>query len=94
MRAVVHELEDRFDLVIIDSPPLAVASDALALVPSVSGVLIVCAVGRTRPEGVRELSYQLSLVGAHVLGIVANFAAPKVDDYHYRQSRLRSLVHG
>jgi polysaccharide biosynthesis transport protein len=94
MRAVVHELEDRFDLVIIDSPPLAVASDALALVPSVSGVLIVCAVGRTRPEGVRELSYQLSLVGAHVLGIVANFAAPRVDDYHYRQSRLRSLVNG
>jgi Mrp family chromosome partitioning ATPase len=94
MRAFLRELEDHFDMVIIDSPPLAVASDALALVPSVSGVLVVCAVGRTTPEGVRELSYQLSLVGGRPLGIVANFAAPKVDEYRYRQSRLRSLVQG
>jgi Mrp family chromosome partitioning ATPase len=93
MRSLMRELEVRFDLVIIDSPPLAVSSDALALVPAVSGVVVVCGVGRSTREGVRELRKQMTLVGAEPLGIVANFATPRLDDYHHRYSRLRAVVH-
>jgi succinoglycan biosynthesis transport protein ExoP len=93
MRSLLRLLEVRFDLVIVDSPPLAIASDALALVHAVSGVIVVCAIGQSTREGVRELRKQLMLVGCDALGIVANFATPSLDDYGYYYSRLRAVAH-
>jgi polysaccharide biosynthesis transport protein len=94
MTAVLCELEERFEVVIVDSPPLGVAADALSLASAVSGVLVVCGVGRTTRDGMRELRHQLMLAGIDPLGVVANFATPVADDYRYRRSRLHTVVHG
>lgn len=75
MRSTIAGLEERFDLVILDTPALSVVSDALPLVPEVSGVLIVSALGHTTREAALELQKQLSLLEGRPLGIVANYAA-------------------
>ncbi len=83
MRSLVAELEERFDTVIIDSPPLAVVSDALALVQEVSGVLVVSRLGHTEVGAAVEFRNQLAMLDAPALGVVANFSGSKPGASYY-----------
>ncbi len=85
MHQLMDALQDRFDIVIIDSPPLPVLSDSLTLLEHVSGILVVAAVGVTTDEDIEDVFRLTSLHGRAVLGMVANFA-PAVDrlkGYYY-----------
>jgi Mrp family chromosome partitioning ATPase len=76
MSEIMDELQADFDLVIIDSPPLPVLTDALPLVRHVSGVIAVSALGKSQRDGVRELTRLIELSGGTLLGVVANLAPP------------------
>jgi capsular exopolysaccharide synthesis family protein len=78
MRQLLETLQSEFDIVIIDSPPLGLLSDAMTLVNQVSGVVVVAAIGKVGREEIREFANQLARLHANVLGAVANFA-PGVD---------------
>lgn len=72
MRALLSRLQEEYDTIIIDSPPLNLVTDAALLGTKVDGVLLVTRVGKT---SVHELEYamsQLAHVRAPVLGIVLN----------------------
>jgi capsular exopolysaccharide synthesis family protein len=75
MAEVLEELQSRYDLVLLDSPALSAVSDALALVPKSSGVLVVGALGHTTRDAAHELRKQLILARGNALGVVANFSA-------------------
>jgi non-specific protein-tyrosine kinase len=75
MADVLEELQSRYDLVLLDSPALSAVSDALALVPKSSGVLVVGALGHTTRDAAHELRKQLILARGNALGVVANFSA-------------------
>jgi capsular exopolysaccharide synthesis family protein len=72
MEGLLDQLRRRFDMVIIDSPPLAVVSDALPLMRLVAGVVVVTRLGELRYVDARAFNSQLHGAGAPVLGIVAN----------------------
>ena len=86
MRWLIAQLERRFDLVIIDSPALVTVSDALTLVPRVSGVLIVGGVGQTMRQAAVDLRKQIDLLGGRSLGVVANFSTASRRYYGYYDS--------
>lgn len=86
MRTVIEELEDRFELVIFDSPPISVVSDAVSLVPQVSGIVIVSGLGQTRRDAAVDFRKQLNLLGGYALGVVANLAPVERGGYYYRNS--------
>lgn len=89
MRDLLIKLQERFRIVIIDSPALAAVSDALALVPEVSAVVIVGGLGKTTRDAGRGLSKQLSLLGTKPIGVIANFTEPERGKYsHYYRSEL------
>lgn len=75
MGQVLAELEGMYDLVLLDSPALSAVSDALALVPKVSGVLVLGAIGHTTRDAAHDLRKQLTLARGNPLGVVANFTA-------------------
>jgi succinoglycan biosynthesis transport protein ExoP len=81
MHELMVALEHRFDMVIVDSPPLPVLSDASTLVRQVSGAIVVTALGKTTREELHEIERQMALLGGNVLGVVANFA-PGSDRYY------------
>jgi capsular exopolysaccharide synthesis family protein len=84
MREVMKALSERFDLVLYDSPATAAVSDALPLVPETTGVIVVSRLHHTSRDRVRDLLKQLSLLHAHVLGVVANCSdVPKRRGYDY-----------
>lgn len=89
MREALVELEERFRLVILDSPALSAVGDALALVPQVSGVIVVGGLGKTTRDEAAELAKQFSLLERRPIGIAANFTDPERAKYsHYYRPEL------
>jgi succinoglycan biosynthesis transport protein ExoP len=72
-----------YDLVVIDTPPLSVASDAVPLIGRVSGVIVVGRLETTTRGAMGELCKQLTNLDAHVLGIVVNSSGVPRDTYRY-----------
>lgn len=72
MVALLHELAERFDFVVIDSAPILPVADSVALSVAVEGVLMVVQAGRTSRTTVRDALGQLGRVQAAVRGIVLN----------------------
>ena len=81
MSQTLKDLEERYDLVVIDTPPMIV-SDAQILSGKVDGVIFVVIPGQTRAIAALRPIEELHRIGSHVLGIVAN-KIPKSRDYYY-----------
>jgi len=65
-------LRQRFDLVLIDSAPLALSPDGLAFAPKVDGVVLVVEANKTRWRVAENLKESILKVGGSPLGIVFN----------------------
>jgi capsular exopolysaccharide synthesis family protein len=72
MSGLIRAAERQYDLVVIDTPPTSVVSDAIPLVKQVSGVIVVCRLGKTTREPAHHLRSQLANLEANTLGIVIN----------------------
>jgi capsular exopolysaccharide synthesis family protein len=74
MKLLLRELASRFDVVIVDTPPLFAVSDALALVHSAAGVLMVARVDHTSRRALQRATQILGRAGANLLGAVVTGA--------------------
>lgn len=72
MNEVLAQLAERYELVVLDTAPLGVVSDAFPLVSKVDGVIVVARMGQTTRDSAADLHEQLERLDAPVLGIVAN----------------------
>ncbi len=72
MEGVIDESRSTYDLVVIDTPPLGVVSDAFPLLRKVDGVIVVGRGGRNRRDVAQRLHETLTAAGAPLLGVVAN----------------------
>jgi capsular exopolysaccharide synthesis family protein len=61
-----------FDLVVIDSSPLALSPDALAIASKVDGVIMVVEAEKTRWRTAKYVKEQIEGVGGSLLGVVFN----------------------
>lgn len=67
-----QNLRTDFDLVLIDTAPLMVSADGLAIASKVDGVILVVEAEKTRWQTVRRLRDSISRVGGNILGVVLN----------------------
>ena len=72
MNSLLEELDRRYDLVLIDSPPAALLSDAAILSKRVDGVVMLVREGIVSRFLVRDALRGLNKVGANVIGVVMN----------------------
>ncbi|MGY1752134.1 polysaccharide biosynthesis tyrosine autokinase [Blastococcus sp. SYSU D01042] len=78
MAALLEELRDKNDIVLVDAPPLLPVADASGLAVLVDGtVLVVRYGGATTREQLRQSATTLQRVGAKTLGVVLNSVPPK-----------------
>ncbi len=76
----------RYNYVIIDSPPLLAAADALVLSSVVDGVILIVCAGKTRRKELQSAVKQLHEVEANVIGVVLNRMKNNKDgSYRYYQ---------
>ena len=78
------ELKKLYDYIIIDTPPITIVADALALSPLASGTVVIAREKYTPANAIREVLQSLKFANAKVLGIVNNCA--NVAQMGYRSS--------
>jgi hypothetical protein len=89
MLETIQEAERAYDLVVIDTPPTSIVSDAIPLVHGVSGVLVVARLGKTPREQMLRLRDQLANLHAPVLGVVVNSMSVDGRRFGYRHGYYR-----
>lgn len=90
---LIQELTERYDLVLFDTPPAGVVTDAAVLASGSDGVIIVTWAGSTRRGLLNTCLQTLAKVGARPLGTVLNKVRPQTlgsygyGGYYYHSSR-------
>ena len=73
MRELLSDLRDDFDIVLIDSAPLLVVSDAVPLISAADGTIVVARLGETLRDAAKRVGDVLSRIpSGNPLGVVAN----------------------
>lgn len=83
MKKLLDELENKCDIVLIDSPPVLAVTDAQILANIVDGVLFVVSYGKTEKKDIVKAKELLGNVGAKILGVVLNKTPSKKNSYYY-----------
>lgn len=72
MKDLLQELKEQYDVIIIDTPPLLVASDAQITAALSDGVILVVHSGKVKKEEARKAKANLDMVNARVIGAILN----------------------
>jgi polysaccharide biosynthesis transport protein len=71
-RQVLAELEQRFDYILLDSPPVLAVTDAVVLARMSNGVMLVAQAGKTLLDDVGHSARKFRDVDAPILGVILN----------------------
>ena len=83
MREGIAELRRRYKFIVIDSPPIMAATDAVILSALTDGVLLVVRSGETPKEAFTRARDLLTAVKCRMLGVVLNAVDSSAPDYYY-----------
>jgi Mrp family chromosome partitioning ATPase len=83
MAGLLERLERMFDVVIVDSPPVAPVADPATLAARCGGVVLVVRAGKTDRRRIVDTARVLERAGGHLLGVVLNFLKPGDTPYEY-----------
>lgn len=83
MKRLIEEISAKFDVILIDTPPIIAVTDAAILAQEVDGVILVLASGEVNKDFAQKAKEQLDKVGAKILGAVLNKMDMKTSDYYY-----------
>jgi capsular exopolysaccharide synthesis family protein len=86
MRELIATLRDRFDQIVLDTPPIGAVADALVVSPLADAVLVVAQAGRVGRGALAQVLGRLSLAQSRVAGVVLNRARPQRHAYDYGPS--------
>ena len=85
MRDFIEDMRERFDVIILDAPPVHAATDAVLLSTQADATLVVVRAGQTRDYDLESATSALTGVGARLIGVVLNgFDISQAYGYKYR----------
>jgi len=100
MLKIINELKEFADIVILDSPPASVSSDAISLSNLVDNVILVVRAGYSKKSDIKKTLYNLQNNRADFLGCIFNYSPTENSflssrtDYFKRKRQLSSSVPG
>ena len=87
MDRALADLREKFDLIILDSPPALAITDTAILSTKADAVLLLSHYGKTKKNEIVAAKEALSKVGARIIGFVINGAnMPRKGGYYYYKS--------
>lgn len=72
MKELLAQLKTKYDYILIDTPPILVVSDAMALVTQTDGVILVCRHKISYVNDIKKAVSELEFAKANLLGVVIN----------------------
>jgi capsular exopolysaccharide synthesis family protein len=82
---ILEILKQRYDKIVLDSPPVLAVTDSVVLGTKVDEVLMVVCAGKFSREAIRRAIEQLRDVGANVIGAIINNIKVGQESYYYYQ---------
>ena len=83
MSELIKQMEEQYDLVIFDHPPLLTVTDAQIMATKVDGTIVVVPQGEVKKAELDQAAELLEKVNANVLGSVLNKVDADSDSYYY-----------
>lgn len=89
MANLLKNLREKFDIILLDSPPVMAVADASILASKVDGIVLVYRVGKTARAVLARTKSQITESGGLVKGIILNNISPEIElrygyYYHYK----------
>lgn len=81
--ALLAELKQQYDYILLDSPPIQGMADAMILANLVDGVIIAAQAGRTRRDHLSRVMVQMGVLKNKFLGGVITNVSDKFNKYYY-----------
>ena len=83
MKRLIESVTEFFDVILIDTPPLSLVTDAQVLSNYVGGVVIVAQANQTKKDGLLKTKKLLNQVQANILGVVLHGAEMSDSNSYY-----------
>lgn len=72
MRELLEQMKERYDVILIDTPPVLTVTDSVIVSALCDGVIMVVAAGKVKKDHFKSAQEQLNHVNARIIGIVLN----------------------
>ena len=89
MQRLLEELKTRYDIIVLDTPPINMVTDAVALAPQTNGVLFVVRANQSERGAVAHAVDQLEYAKVKVLGFILNGVDLENTSYGYGKYRYK-----
>ncbi|HEV2055662.1 MAG TPA: polysaccharide biosynthesis tyrosine autokinase [Methylomirabilota bacterium] len=94
MRDLLEAGARDFDLILCDTPPVLLVSDAVALSARCDGVILVVRVGGVSTAAARRAVEQIAAVKGRILGVLLNAVDMRRDGYYAEHQRYYHAYYG
>ena len=85
MQQMLDKLSQKYDYILIDTPPVTMVSDVCIVASLLDGVLLLARQGKTRKDALKQAVNQLKLTDAKLLGYVLNGVDTHSGNYYSYQ---------
>lgn len=89
MSRLLDNVKDKYDYVIIDTPPINVVSDAVVLAPKTEGIVMMVQDRKTTHEQFKKAVSSLSFANVRLLGAVLNSSSDRSAKYPSKMQRYQ-----
>ena len=82
MQELIESSAERYDYILVDTPPVNVVTDACVVANLLDGVLLLVRQDRSKKDAVRQAVSNLQLTGANILGYILNGVTSEDNKYY------------
>lgn len=82
MGAILEQLRQEYAMILIDTPPVNVVTDAMELAKNISGIIVVLRYGRTTTEDVEDAIKKVEFAKMNMFGFIMNDVKTKRSGYY------------
>lgn len=83
MTNLINRLKKKFDVVLVDTPPVLAVSDAMVLGPRLDGAILVVRAGKTPRDALRQAREKLDAHKIKGMGVIINQVQARELNYSY-----------
>ncbi len=83
MKEFIKNIQNEYDYVFIDTPPIGMVTDAGILASFIDGTVLVVRYEMVDINKIKESKKKLNAVNANILGAILNRRKVSNDDYYY-----------
>lgn len=94
MSFLLSFLNRRYDILVIDSPPVLATTDALLLAPQTDGIVLIVKAGQINRELVKKAIEQIRIAQANLIGVVLNQVDVKRGGYYKYYNKYYTKYYG